>query len=355
MKANRIGLYQTGILTFFFTRCFFITGLIPFLFETSGIDSLISILLGTILGFLLVWLYLTIMKKEKKQTILETIDLRFPKTFSFFLKGILLLTLLLLGSFLLSKVTLYIHHNFLEEVSFFVITLTFFLLCHFVSKDGLETIARSAEILFFLFAIFFLLSLIGILPFMEPSRLKPFFSKEWLKISQSSFIYGFFNSIPLFLLTMIPLDKIQNKKKGHKAILLGYLVASFTIFVTFMIMIGTLGIDLASYYPHPETAILKKVTYFHFIERIEGLFAIEWLLDSVVVIAFLLFSVQSLLKTFPILKTKKVWYFLFCILFVLLGSKWQLSLEQLFLPFFLSFFLLPLFVLFQICWTKKKT
>lgn len=357
MRQNRIGLYQIGILTFFFTRCFFIMGMIPLLFEKSGIDSLVSILLGTILGLFLVGIYLLIMEKEKDKHIFEAIDQSFPKAFAFPLKILLILTLLLLGSFLLSQIALYINNSFLGDSSLFIIALTFLLLCDFTSKKGLEQIARSAEIIFMLFLLLFLLSLFGIIPLMEPSRLKPFFSSDWIKIGHSSLLYGFCNSLPLFLLTMIPKDKIRSHKKLNKAVITGYLIASFTIFLTFVWMIGVLGIDLASYYQYPETAILKKVAYFRFIERIEGVLSISWLLDGAVVLSFLLFTIKSAIATFGSRSNSKgisVWYTICFLILLFLGNRTNFSLESLIFPLGITLALLPLIVLLQLYFAKQK-
>lgn len=353
-RGNQIGLYQTGIFSFFFTRCFFMTGIIPLLFKISGIDSLISIILGSVLGLLLVFLYYHIIKKEKNKNIFELIDSIFPKVFAVLFKIILTITLLFILCFLLSNISVYISNSLLIDTRLIVIVLTFLLLCYFVSKNGLESIARTAEIIFMIFIILFVLSLVGVIPLIEPSRLKPFFSHKLIKIGNSSFIYGFFGSIMLFLLTMIPKEKVHSNKKLGKAITIGYIIGTFTIFLTFVWMIGTLGIDLASYYQYPEIAILKKVSYFNFIERIEGILSIAWLLDSVIVLSFILYSLKEALHTFSKSKKTNNLYILLLISITILSSRIIFSLEQLLIPLSVSFILLPIIILLQIIFTKQK-
>lgn len=354
MKQNRIGLYQTGILTFFLTRCFFLVGLVPFLFQTSGIDSLISIIGGTLLGLGIVFFYSKLMQKMKNQSLFQVILQRFPKPFAYLLFFLLLSGLLLWGGFLLSQIALYINNSYLMDLTISIIVLTFLAICYCMAKGGLETIARCAEIIFFLFAILFLLSLVGIAPLLEPTRLKPFFSQEWFKIGSSSFLYGLATSMPLFFLSLIPFSSIKTTKKVPKTIFIGYLVASFTIFLTFLIMIGTLGIDLASYYQYPETAILKKVSYFHFIERVEGVLALTWLFDGVMVLSCFLWALNQAIQTFvPIKKNQFIYGFCLLILFFL-GIRLDLSLEDVLIPLSLIFVFIPLLVFLQLYFTKEK-
>lgn len=354
MKQNRIGLYQAGVLTFFFTRSFFLMGLIPLLFQHSGIDSLISILLGTGIGLCFLWIYLSIIKKGENKHIINLIKERFPKPFAYLFITLLLLGLILLGSFLLSKIALFINYSYLENVSLFIITVTFLFLCCFMAHGGLETIARSTEIIFLLFVILFLLGLIGISTLVEPTRLKPFFSQEWMKIGISSLTYATTISIPLFFMTMIPISNIKNNKKISKIVLLGYLVGSFTIFLTFLFMIGTLGIDLAQFYQYPETAILKKVSYFKFIERVEGILSLTWLVDGLMTLSFLVYSLNETLTALVTGKIKTVFFIIFLLTIMILSSRITFSLEQLLLPFGLIFILIPIFVLLQLYLTKNQ-
>lgn len=353
MQKNKIGLYQTGILAFFFTRCFFLLGLIPLLFQSSGIDSLISIILGTIFGSGIVFFYFKLIKKMDGENLFDTINNRLPKVFSILFLMIILLGLIMLGSFSLSNISLYINNSFSMNISLTIISASFLIICHFMAKEGLESLGRAGEILFMVFILLFLLSILGVIPLTEPTRIKPFFSKDITKIGSSSLLYGFFNSVPLFFITLIPTKQIKDSHKLVKFIFIGYFIASLTIFITFLVIIGTLGIDLASFYQYPETAILKKVSYFKFIERGEGILALNWLIDGIMVISFLCYSIKECLSKFL---SKKIvyWGYNFLLIAIIYCSKINLSLQQIILPFTIIFLMLPVFLLLQLYFTKKK-
>lgn len=119
-------------------------------------------------------------------------------------------------------------------------------------------------------------------------------------------------------------------------------------------MIGCLGIDLASYYQYPETAILKKVSYFKFIERVEGILSINWLLDVMMVLSFILFSLNKGINTFVKGKKHTILYILCLIILLLTGIKFTIALDKLLLPLSLIFILLPLLLYLQILCTKKE-
>lgn len=354
MQNNKIGLYQTGILSFFLSRSFLMMGLIPLLFQVSGIDSLISILLGTLLGLGIVLFFHHLMKKQKNSDILSNITHLFPRPFAFFFQILLLSILFVFGFFLLSQFSVYINNSYRVDASPFLIALLFLGICVYFAKGGLETIARGSEILFFLWILLFLFSFLGILPGMEPNRLKPFFSQEWFKIGSSSFLYGLCTSLPLFFLTFIPISSIQKKEKAKKAIGFGYCIGTLSIFLLFVWMIGTLGIDLASYYQYPETAILKKISYFQFVERVEGILSIHYLFDSTVTLTLLFYNIKKIIQSFSFAKATNIIYGILLCAMLLCSYRLSLSLSQLLLPLAIIFLSLPCVLLLQLKFSKTK-
>jgi len=353
MENRKIGIFQSGVFTFFLTRCFLITGIIPLILNLTKESSLISIFIGTIIGLLPLSIICILRKVQKDKNIFEFIDYLFPKFFSYILKIIILITCLFFSCFLLSNIASYINIHFLKDSSFFIILITITLTIYILSNKKMEAVARSAEILFYLFCFLFILTLLGLIPITSPNFLLPLFQNNYLETFKGSIFYSLSSFLPLFLLTIIPQDKVNNSKNLKKTTYISYILASFSVFILLILIIGALGIDLASYYSYSEIAVLKKVSYFNFIERVEGILSIQWLLDITVSLSILFQTIKLGLSSYKLPKTK-IFYILSLLTLVFLSNRLSFSLNKLLLVLFITFFLISILTLLQNSFSKIK-
>jgi len=354
MKKQKIGLFQSGILTFFITRSFLITGLIPLILSISKENSLISILLGSIIGLIPLILFSILRKRQREHHIFEFIDFRFSPVFAFLLKIIILISSIFMGSFLLSSFARYISMNYLKDTSYFIILVSLLITLYSVCKNGIQTVARCAEILIFVWLFLFFFSLIGLSPTFDTNLLKPFFHHALPATFESAFLYSLSSSIPLFLLTLIPNESVRSHKRLTKTTILGYLLACFSILLSFLVIIGTLGIDLATYFPYPETTVLKKISYFQFIERVEGILSIQWFLDITVTLSLLFTFLKTGIDSFSFPKPQIV-FFIALISLLFLSNRITIPLRGLLFILTITFLLLSFLCLLQDLWTKKTS
>ncbi len=354
MKKTRIGLFQSVILTFFMTRSFLITGLIPLVLSISKESSLISIFIGTLIGLLPLILFSFLRKRQRGRPIFEFIDVRFSSPFAFLLKIIILISSVFLGSFLLSSLASYVCINYLKDTSYFIILISLLVTFYVMSKNGIETIARCAEIFGFIWLFLFFLSLIGLSPQFDPHLLKPFFHHSFPATLESAFLYSLASSVPLFLLTLVPSEHVRSHKNLTKATIFGYLLACFSIFLVFLVILGNLGIDLATYFSYPETAILKKISYFHFIERVEGILSIQWFFDITVTLSFLLQFLKTGIASFALPKPQ-ILFAITLVILLFLSHRLAIPLRGLLFILIITFFLFSFLALLQDLWTKKTS
>ncbi len=352
---NKVSAVQISILTFFLSRGFFIMGLVPLLLRSCGVDALLSILLGALIGSIIVFFYNRLNAALSSSDLITTIFDRFPKFFAYLFSFIIITGILILGGFILGNSSIYIQENYLVDPSTFTILLTFLGLCYLIAKGGLTALLRSAEIIAILFCLLLFLCIIGVIPIIEPTRIQPFFANDSITILKSTLMYLLMTTIPLFFLLYIPKNNMRQQTKKDKAVFLGYAFAAFTIFLLFVLIIGSLGIDLASYYQFPETAILKKVSYFHFIERIEGILSLTFLLDGLLFLSYLLYCLKQTLKHLKM--PEKIFKIIFgiCLLIIFFLGKWlYIPLEK--LIFFLAIWIIIITSLtfLQLHLTKKK-
>lgn len=335
---EKISARQLGVLTIFLSRSLFLLFIFSYLVKEVKNDIFLVIFLGTLLGMIPILIYQHIQNKMT-QNIWETLDLIYPKIISKILQGAILLSILIFSSFLLKHITSYIHYSMSPNISIFIVTITFVLLCYILAQKGIETICRSSEIFFFILILFIVITLLGVFPVIEVQEVKPFFLTKAPSIIKNSILYAFFSSSPIALLLNIPSTQIVNQKNYKRHLLQGYLFSNTIIFLFAFLSITILGIHLTEIYRYPFTIILKKVTFFKIIERLESVLSIHWMFDFVLIIGILFLWLKDGCKN--IWKTKKEKKLKGIFLFLTMLS----GIISLYIPLSFSAILLCLFLL----------
>ena len=104
------------------------------------------------------------------------------------------------------------------------------------------------------------------------------------------------NVVPIFLLLVVPKNKISDNSKTNKHIILFYILAFLFMFMAMLLTLGSLGIYLSSLYQYPEYTVLKKISVFNFLDRIENFIYIKWILSSVICLSLIVYYIQRSVK-----------------------------------------------------------
>lgn len=311
MTKNKLGFYQIFILTFFFTRSLISIGFLPNFVTVNPIDNILSMLLAFVLGLIILNIYLKLLKHIPKEL---------PNTKKKYLLIIpLILILTLFASYLTNNTANFIKVIFLPNESLILIILLFLFLSFYLSRGKIESIARTAQIFFYIFLILLLLVFVGMIPVVNKELLMPLYSGNIKKLLQGTIMFGTGMIIPFFFLIFLKPYLKEDDHKNKKAIISGYIVAFFSIFLFNIITIASLGTDLTMFYHYPEAVAFKKIVYFNFIERLEGVYSLIFLFDSLVLLSFILYTLSHLLN----LKNKyqKIIYFIIVIIIFLISLK----------------------------------
>lgn len=141
---------------------------------------------------------------------------------------------------------------------------------------GLEVICRSAVIFFpwiitLLFLLFFL-----IIPQIKLENIQPVFGEGLKPIIKSS--YGNWGN-PLQLSILLMITPFVTKKEGmKKSFYKGYLIGGITITIAINMCILVLGDHLTARQSYPSYMLGKKISVGTFLQRIEVIVAIIWML-----------------------------------------------------------------------------
>ena len=303
---NKVSSFDISIFSSFIFRSYFTIGLLNLIISISKNDSIFSIILGTILGFVPLLIFIFINNRIQDVNIFEKIQNTFPKVIHPFLNIVLIISVLLISSYSLYNITLFINYNLLNDIDIISIMLLLLLSIVYLSSRGIKTIIRTSVIIIGIFILISLINITTLIPYSKPINLYPLISNKLSNIYISSFYYMILSVTPIFLLLVIPKVEISKKDKYKKYMIISYIISSFYNLITLILVISILGVELSSILKYPEIMILQKVSLLNFIERIEDFLSFKMLFDTFFVIVLGIFYIkEGIITTFKFKGIKK--------------------------------------------------
>ena len=116
-KKIKISSLQISILTFFLSQVTFFPFASTLLFKTSKQDIWISIILGIVLGFMIIKLFLYIQNKKKEKTLFEYLVSKFGSIFGNIFNILICLIVLFVVTLIFSKFCVFLNFSLLFLIS----------------------------------------------------------------------------------------------------------------------------------------------------------------------------------------------------------------------------------------------
>ena len=233
--------------------------------ENAKVDSYLSVGFSYLLGILPLVLFLWIFNYKKDLNIHDKINDLFGPILGTILNWISNVLILCIGIILIYNISNFAISQFLAETPIVVFMVLLGIIIVYNVSLGIENIARVAIIFLSVICLLTFISTSGILPHFEMSNIKPFLEKGLIRPLQGSIILTLTNVVPIFMLLMIPQDKVEFSNKFYKHSFFFYTLAFLFMFLAILLTMGALGIHLSSYYQYPEYTVLKKISLFNFI------------------------------------------------------------------------------------------
>ena len=264
-------------------------------------DSWISIILAFIIGIIPLIIFFKIMDYEPNLTIIEKNKVLFGKVFGSILNLILAIFFFISIIYSFWNLISFLGSQYLHRTPpFFIGICTCSCIIYLLSKD----ITVILKAFFVLFIVGLTLYLLGSITLVEQISLENF--KPVLEFGITNPIIGAlknvsYNILPLFLITLIPKNKIKNVDKLGKTIAKFYILCFLIMFFIVIVTIGIYGPKLSMLYQYSAFHLLKKISILGFINRIESTISIRWILYLICFIVIgLYFVLESLKNTFNI-------------------------------------------------------
>ena len=300
-------------------RCFQATTLVFFLMHGgifgTGVNLLIKVakedmwiatLIGIGIGFIPFYLFISLSAKYPDKNIFEIIESICGKFISKFI--IILITLFVATFTFLAywSLTNLISSQYLYQTPQLFVYIIFAIPIIYILSKGLKVTLRSIIIIFFITAILYIVTFIGLVPQAKFSNILPILKDGIIPPIKASFGYIAYVITPLFFISTIPVNYYEDKKNYKKYMIISYIIYSITVFAIPFLVISVFGIELVDLYQYPEFQILRRISFGGFIERVESTLSIQWVLELFVLITIGMYFVKQGIYHILCIKNKKI-------------------------------------------------
>jgi len=292
---KKIKIFEYDCILFFLTQGLNL-GIISTLIKKVNTNIIFIPIIGMIIGFIPLIIYMKNLDLNINQLNTKFFGKTIGNIINFLI--IILVTMYALSSF--SNLINFIKLEYLYDTPKLFISIIFTIPIIYILSKDITVISRTIVILFFIEIFLFILSFIGVTSQININELLPLFQTKTTSIIESSLIYVSYIVIPIFLLKIFKKEDIQNNKNIKKHIIISYILSNIIAFIIIFSTVSVLGTELISIYKYPEFQILKKVTLGGFIQRIESILSIHFIINLFVFTSFCFYYIKTTLPKFKL-------------------------------------------------------
>jgi len=231
-------------------------------------DAWLSILFGIGIALLLAWLYSTLAERYKNMTIIEYSQRILGKWLGWSLSFLYCLYFLILTAGLLHIVGDFITTHVLTETPFIAIQITFIMIIIFAVRLGLETFARTFEMLFPYVILFFIVLMLCLIPQIKLENVLPVLEHGVNPVLRGTIRLLGVPYLDVVIFLMIA-PNVNHPKKVRKSLVIAILIGGIILLLVTLLSILVLGSGLTSVFYYPTYDLAQRIDIGHFIKRIE--------------------------------------------------------------------------------------
>ena len=361
MTNKKINNFSIATLNYFVTRAFLVGMTFNALINVVKRDSWLIPLISIPLDILFIFVLNKIIDYEPDLNLPQKVINLFGKTFG---KVILILICFYIISIgILNYLTLnnFIQSQFLPKTPLIAISILFMITIFYILCKGLNVICITSTILLYINVFLFIISFSGLISSFDFSNLKPMFmssTKDYLSGVNSYFA---FHIAPMFLLTMIPKNKVDKPKFG-RTLIISTIISSITMFCVILATLSTLGYELTALYEYPEFLVLKQATIIGVSSRIESILVIQLIFDVFIYCTLIVYFLGNSVKEITKFKNVNIIYLISCILITIgtiYAAKYNIYVDNLMvktIPIISTIFIIctTLILYFKVMITKRR-
>ena len=287
MTNKKIGLLQLASLTFFLSISSFPL-FIEKIIKISRSDTIISIILGSILTLIIFKAILSLRKKVKPKN-------KYLKIFISILLSIIFIYLLL-------ETTNFIKDTYLSSGNFYSILILLLLMCLVISLREFRELTSLSLILLFIFIPLFIINIIGSSFSIDLTYLKVPFTNSFLEIIKGSLLFIIYEIIPLSLLLFIPYKEVDILKKQDKYLYLAIIFGMIVIIIDYLLLYFSSSINVLTSYNYPFMLTINSLSSTFILGRLSYLISFYFLFSPIITLSLIICIIKQICLSKCILK-----------------------------------------------------
>ncbi len=332
-----------------------------FVLDTAKTDTFISMILGYIISIIISTIILKLFSFRTKECIQEKVIFAFGKISPIINTLIILLSMVIyifisyrLVSFLSSQYLIRTNKNLIYALTLFITYNT--------AKRGIEVTTRVSTISVYISLFLYLFVLFGLFKEINFENFLPIITSNKKDILISSLIFSIYFTVPIFYINIVKKNDLVDSKKFNKYFYITHMFTFLLVFFAIMLTLGVYGINLSKIFDYPIYTVLYKIRISTFIDSVENILVIFWLLCSINASnIILLFIFNSINKSFNFKdKTKGILKYISLIIifiiptFLYQNNNYLESFDYIVIPFLIAATLILIsFITFIILIIKK--
>lgn len=267
-----------------------------FVCEYFGTSTLLQVVYMSIVMIIYLWGYLKLYSKFKDKDIIDIAEFAGGTPLKYFMMLILILYFLAISIFTLSEFNENIRNILFADAPPAYISLLFMIAVFLGALFGIKGLFHASAIVAPIIVIGFLAMFFGLADNIDFLNFTPIFGNGIKKLFLSGATrFGRYES--LIVLSLIA----PNIKKLNKTASKAFGLASFFIFITFFLLLGIIPYPSVTENYFPLYEISRLISYGRFIQRVESVFTLIWLVATFLYLTIsVLFIVNILKKVFKI-------------------------------------------------------
>ena len=279
MTNKKIGLLQLASLTFFLSISSFPL-FIEKIIKISKSDTIISIILGSLLTLIIFKVILSLRKKVKPKN-------KYLKIFISILLSIIFIYLLL-------ETTNFIKDTYLSSGNFYSTIILLLLMCLVISLREFRELTSLSLILLFIFIPLFIINIIGSSFSIDLTYLKVPFTSSITNIINGGLLFFVYEIIPLSLLLFIPYKEIDALKKQDKYLYLAIISGIIVIIIDYLLLYFSSSINVLTSYNYPFMLTINSLSSTFILGRLSYLISFYLLFSQLITLSLIICVIKQL-------------------------------------------------------------
>ncbi|MFJ8511744.1 endospore germination permease [Lysinibacillus xylanilyticus] len=242
-------------------------------------DAWIAAIIGVVLSLPLVKILVTLGKRTPTLTFVEANEKILGRFFGKFTSIGFIFLSLLSASDLLFIIGIFMKTEIMLETPTMAFAFLFCIIIIYAAFLGIEVFARSAEILFPMFILIFILFVVCISPSVQLENLQPIMEAPAKSLFFSIIRFMSLFSFPLVILLMIFPSVVNVHQSAQKGFYIGNILGGIVLIAIITLSILVLGPANTASRTFPSYSLAQRISIGNFLQRIEVIMATMWIIS----------------------------------------------------------------------------